>query len=132
MDAIIFLEKLNSYLNKRFCYREPQAEFIWGRTKIIAETQKFKLFFRLRPPRNIWKQQTFVITRMIFSEKRLGNCRDLLRFINDYCKDLGYKNIGIEYVCDEESKNFAEILGFQRCIDDNYIISCAKLKEVFA
>lgn len=108
--------ELKEYLMKEFNYKRLYCSVC--NATLCYNTVKIDLYIRWQPNSKIWKDDTLVIARIGFQEKRKGHGTDLLNFIVSLGDKYNYKKIVIE-CANDNSSGFARHHGFQQVENTN-------------
>lgn len=119
--AEYFAELLAPYLAAQFGYKRNHVTLGLGAT-VNAKTAKYDLYFRVTPPRGLWKgSDCLVIARIEFKPARKGHGRRFMTFLVECADHIGYSKIGIESTNDE-SEAFGGRFGLQQHGDGNNLL----------
>lgn len=129
-----FSKLLSPYLYRRFGEQARSHHSVDGNI-LNFYTEAYELYLKVTPPSaGLWGEETLVVARFGFKERRKGHGTDFIRFLVACAKEIGYTKIGLECT-NQLSDALGRKFGFQQYGEYNNLIGCVvavsqKLNEI--
>ncbi|QZP26312.1 hypothetical protein [Pseudomonas mosselii] len=118
-----FSELLSPYLYQRFGEQPRRCHYVDGNV-LNFYAEAYELYLKVTPPSGgFWGEETLVVARFGFKDRRKGHGTDFIRFLLSFAKDIGYTKIGLECT-NQFSDAFGRKLGFQQYGEYNNLLGC--------
>ena len=123
-------KEIDNNLMERFKYRVSLVYLTPDNIVATRRNSRVGLYLRIRRIESLFPPDCFIIAQISFRKERVGNGMHFIRFLSEIALKYRFKYIGIESVNDN-SKAFAEKLGFHSIDRFNYAVSAEDLMYYF-